>query len=148
MITTLADRVISLNRNWSHHMLPMRMPTLSILILCVCTVTGCDQQTDVPAKDITISHGPDGEIIYLPANDSMSVSALAQYLQLNADFAGISKDGYFLDTQVANLHQQEDILGRAVHYGWTWHNTDGTLIDIPAALAEVKKKIKRLDVVG
>ena len=127
-----------------------RLPTAALFILLGSSMVfqGCKQETDVPARDITISHGPDGEIIYLPAKDSMAVSALAQYLQLKADFAGISKDGYFLDTQVANLQQQEDLLGRAVHYGWTWHATDGSTIDIKAALDTVKKELKSLDAVG
>ena len=129
-------------------MLRLPTPALPVMFLCLCSVMGCEQQTDVPFKDIKISHGPDGEIIYLPANDSMAVSALAQYMQLKADLAGISKDGYFLDTQVANLHQQEALLDRAIYYGWTWHGSDGAPIDITTSLAEVQSKLKSLNVVG
>ncbi|MDG2423080.1 MAG: hypothetical protein P8M22_03785 [Phycisphaerales bacterium] len=124
-----------------------RLIPLMLITACLAA-QGCAEQKDVPAKDIKLSKGPDGETIYLPANDSMAVSALAQYLQLKADLAGISKDGYFLDTQVANLRHQERLLSRAEQAGWKWQSANGTSIDITSALADVKKQIKTLNVVG
>ena len=123
------------------------LPLIS-LVLIVLALTGCAEQRAVPASDIIVSKGPDGETVYSPRNDSMAVAALAQYLQLKADFAGISKDGYFLDTQTANLHQQDRLLYRAEHFHWKWQDMDGKTIDIPAAMADVEKRLKNLDVVG
>ena len=117
---------------------------VSLLIL----LGGCAEPASVPISDIVISKGPDGEIVYTPRIDSTPTSALAQYLQLQADFAGISKSGYFLDTQLANLHQQVNLLRRAEYFKWRWQGLDGKNIDIATALADARKKIKTLDVNG
>ena len=119
-----------------------------MLISILVAAGGCAEPSPVPITDIVISKGPDGEIIYTPRIDSAPTSALAQYLQLQADFTGISRDGYFLDSQIANLHQQVNLLRRAEHFKWRWQGLDGRDIDVPKALAEARAKIKTLDVNG
>ncbi|MCH2134357.1 MAG: hypothetical protein MK116_11455 [Phycisphaerales bacterium] len=121
---------------------------LSLLAGTLLAIAGCAEPESVTRADIEVSKGPDGEVIYLPRNHSTATSALAQYLQLEADFAGISKDGYFLDTQLANLHSQERLLHRAEHFHWRWQDLDGNQIDIEARMAAVKSKLEKLNVVG
>lgn len=123
---------------------------LGTLLLAVTTfaINGCAEQSVVKSSDIIISKGPDGETIYVPRTVDPATSALAQYLQLEADFKGISKDGYFLDTQLANLHSQERLLSRAKAMKWGWQNTDGKTIDLSSSIEQVKAKIKTLDVNG
>ena len=109
---------------------------------------GCAEQSLVKSSDIIISKGPDGEVVYVPRTEDPATSALAQYLQLVADFKGISKDGYFLDTQLANLHTQETLLSRAKAMGWRWQDMDGREIDLSSSIEQVKTRIKTLDVSG
>ena len=84
----------------------------------------------------------------VPRTEDPATSALAQYLQLVADFKGISKDGYFLDTQLANLHSQQVLLSRAQAMGWKWQDIDSGNIDLSTSIEQVKAKIKTLDVNG
>ena len=131
-------------------MLPIPRTTLlqlPLAILISCLV-GCTEAQSVPASDVMVSKGPDGETIYSPRSDSTAVSCLAQYLQLKADFKGISKDGYFLDTQLANLHGQSTLLARAAHFNWKWHDMNGQPIDATTSLAEVNERIKAINVNG
>ena len=121
---------------------------ITLLLGSTLLACGCAKPEPVTASEIQISKGPDGEVIYLPKVDTAEVSGLAQYLQLQADLKGISKDGYFLDTQVANLHQQATILSRAEELKWTWQNLDGTNIDLAKTLERVRARIKTLDVNG
>ena len=109
---------------------------------------GCAEQSIVKSSDIIISKGPDGEVIYVPRTEDPATSALAQYLQHVADFKGISKDGYFLDTQLVNLHTQEVLLSRAKAMGWRWQDMDGREIDLTSSIEQVKNRIKTLDVNG
>ena len=126
----------------------MRRTFITLLLGTALLVVGCAKPEPVTPSEIEISKGPDGEVIYLPRVDSAEVSGLAQYLQLQADLKGISKDGYFLDTQAANLHQQATLLSRAQELGWTWQNLDGKNIDLAQDLERVRTKIKTLDVNG
>ena len=124
-----------------------------ILIITLLTATslmsgGCAEQSIVKSSDIIISKGPVGEVIYVPRTDDPATSALALYLQHVADFKGISKDGYFLDTQLANLHTQEVLLSRAKAMGWRWQDMDGREIDLTSSIEQVKNRIKTLDVNG
>ena len=121
---------------------------ITLLLGSTLLVCGCAKPEPVTASEIQISKGPDGEVIYLPKVSTAEVSGLAQYLQLQADLKGISKDGYFLDTQLANLHQQATILSRAEELKWTWQNLDGTDIDLAVVLERVRSRIKTLDVNG
>ena len=130
-------------RTWTYRVLAWTLIAYTPL-----NFVGCAEPTAVKASDIIVSKGPDGEIIYVPRTDDAATSALAQYLQLKVDFKGISKDGYFLDTQLANLHSQEVLLSRAQAMKWRWQNIDGKIIDFNSQIDEVKKKLKTLDVNG
>ncbi|MBG83139.1 MAG: hypothetical protein CMJ40_01180 [Phycisphaerae bacterium] len=120
----------------------------ALLVFMAIGINGCGEQSTVKSSDIIISTGPDGETIYVPRTVDAATSALAQYLQLQADFKGISKDGYFLDTQLANLHSQERLLSRAQALKWRWQNMDGKIIDLSSSIDQVKARIKTLDVNG
>lgn len=123
--------------------------TATILtMLCLGTLPmGCDDEPHrVTPDDIRVSKGPDGTSIFLPADDSAAASGYAQWLQLRADLAGISSTGDFLDTQVANLHLQEDLLGRARGADWTWAKLHGSGdVDFDAAIKTIQNRLEQLD---
>tara|TARA_Y100000589_G_C27079811_1_gene599091 strand:- start:707 stop:1087 length:381 start_codon:yes stop_codon:yes gene_type:complete len=121
---------------------------IGALLGTILMASGCAKPQPVTPSDIEVSKGPDGEVIYLPKLDTAEASGLAQYLQLQADLKGISRDGYFLNTQAANLHQQATLLSRARELGWNWQDLDGKHIDLTARLESVQARIKTLDVNG
>ncbi len=122
--------------------------TATLLASMAALMPGCAEQTVVKSSDIILSKGPDGETIYVPRTVDAATAALAQYLQLVADFKGISKDGYFLDTQLANLQSQDLLLSRAEAMEWRWQDMDGREIDLTSSIDQVKMKIKTLNVSG
>ena len=131
-----------MNRRIAGILITMLLAAMTLLY------SGCAEQASVKSSDIIVSKGPDGETIYVPRTEDAATSALAQYLQLVADFKGISKDGYFLDTQLANLHSQQVLLSRAQAMGWKWQDIDSRNIDLTTSIEQVKSKIKTLDVNG
>ena len=121
---------------------------IALLLGSTMLFSGCARPQPATARDIEVSKGPDGEVIYLPKVDTAEVSGLAQYLQLQLDLKGISKDGYFLNTQAANLHQQATLLSRAQELGWSWQDLEGKHVDLTEALQRVRARIRTLDVNG
>lgn len=127
--------------------MPVNTRTSLMLASLVLAVSACDDRGEaVSAADIAVVSGPDGEVLFQPTDSAVATSTYAQWLQLRVDLEAIATTGDFLDTQIANLHQQEALLRRGQASHWTWQRLHGSgNVDFKAALSLVDKRLAALN---
>ena len=121
--------------------------TSLILTSMALAISACDDRVEVvTAANIAVVSGPDGEVLFQPTDNSVACSTYAQWLQLRVDLKGIESTGDFLDTQTANLHQQEALLRRGQSAHWICQRLHGSGdVDFNAALTLVDQRLSALN---